>query len=321
MEERVAKKIALVIGNSDYHRFPRLKTPINNAKALSQALERLGFDVECRLDVNHDSLRHSLRNFGAAVEGADTAVVYFSGHGIGVNGRNYLIPVDARIDRIRDVIFEGVSLDLILFAVDGAKGFSLVMLDANFNNPFHIQLNHGRSEHSIELGFQDIKPPSNVLVTYSGEEHTFSIDKFGGLSPFAAVLISNIEKPGEGILKILREVRSNVIKETDGLQMPYLYGSLRSRDIYLGVPSAFAALESKYQSARRSQTYIGEVWNDAPSRRYRLSDWLWQGIIIGILVATYILSIWQGTISFELLAGAVIACGFLNLLRASREGN
>ena len=131
------RRVALVIGNSAYQRVAKLPNPVNDARAVAALLRGAGFDVvESRFDLDAASLRRAMGDFTDIANDADVAVVYYAGHGIEVDGNNYLIPVDAVLARDVDVEDETVSVDRVMKALDPAKRLRLVILDACRDNPF-----------------------------------------------------------------------------------------------------------------------------------------------------------------------------------------
>jgi uncharacterized caspase-like protein len=121
-ETAAERRVALVIGNGAYVNAGDLKNPVNDARAIASVLRRLGFAETTLLEnLQFDGLRRALQEFGPVADGADMAVIYFAGHGVEVDGQNYLIPVDAKLERARDVEFETATLSQALNAVDGAR--------------------------------------------------------------------------------------------------------------------------------------------------------------------------------------------------------
>jgi uncharacterized caspase-like protein len=132
------KRVALVIGNSNYRHAGRLTNPVNDAAAVAALLKSAGFAVvEPGSDVGIAQMRRALSDFADTARDSDIAVVYYAGHGIEVDGVNYLIPVDATLARDFDVEDETISLDRVLRAIDSARRLRLVILDACRTNPFH----------------------------------------------------------------------------------------------------------------------------------------------------------------------------------------
>ena len=135
------RRIALVIGNSAYKNVPALTNPQNDATAIATSLRNIGFEtVTLSIDATREKLIDALRAFADEAEKADWAMVYYAGHGIEVNGQNYLIPIDARLATDRDVQFEAIPLDQVMAALEGAKKLKLVLLDACRDNPFAPQM-------------------------------------------------------------------------------------------------------------------------------------------------------------------------------------
>ena len=131
------QRVALVIGNSAYQHVAKLPNPVNDAQAVAALFKRAGFDVvEIRLDLDAANLKRAMRDFTDMARDADVAVVYYAGHGIEVDGNNYLIPVDAVLERDVDVDDETVSVDRVMRALDPVKRLRLVILDACRDNPF-----------------------------------------------------------------------------------------------------------------------------------------------------------------------------------------
>ena len=146
-------RVALVIGNSAYSTVATLPNARRDADAVAASLKRVGFrTVIQHNDLARDRLIDTLRAFAAEADKADWAVVYFAGHGIEINGTNYLIPVDAKLSVDRDVQFEAVSFDQVMSAVEGAKKLRLVLLDACRDNPFANQMRKTVATRSVGPG-------------------------------------------------------------------------------------------------------------------------------------------------------------------------
>ena len=171
---------------------------------------------------------------------ADIAVIYYAGHGIEVELSNYLIPVDAVLERDTDVYDEALSLDRILIAVEPAKQLRLVILDASRDNPFSKRMKHA-SVHSIGRGLAKIEPTSpNALVAYAAKTGSTALDGDGGNSPFTTALKRHITTPGLDIRKAFGFVRDDVLKVTNNRQEPYVSGSLGGEDVLRFRPNRLA---------------------------------------------------------------------------------
>jgi uncharacterized caspase-like protein len=239
-------RVALVIGNSQYRNVPQLANPDNDAAAFAQTLKQAGFDVvDARHDLTGADMRRALRDFGDKARNADMAVIYYAGHGIEVEGTNYLIPVDAALQRDTDVYDEAVSLDRVLVAVESAKRLRLVILDACRDNPFNKTMKKV-SMRSVGRGLAKVEPTSpNTLIAYAAKAGSTAADGDSKNSPFTDALVRHIATPGLDVRKAFGFVRDDVLKVTNNRQEPYVYGSLGGEDVPLvpvkAAPSASAA--------------------------------------------------------------------------------
>ena len=230
------QRVALVIGNSAYEHVPMLTNPVNDATDIGAAFERLGFDVTRIENVGQQKFRQALQEFGRAAAVSEVAVIFYAGHGIEVDQRNYLIPVDARLASDRDVEFETVGLDLVMRAVDGASELRLVILDSCRDNPFAVLMQRAGATRSIGRGLARVEPVSQTLVAYAAKGGTVASDGVGRNSPYSKALLSQIETPGLELDLMFRRVRDEVLRLTGGRQEPFTYGSLSSQGAYLAQP-------------------------------------------------------------------------------------
>jgi uncharacterized caspase-like protein len=247
------RRIALVIGNSAYKNVPALTNPQKDANAIATSLRNVGFDtVTLAVDSTREKLIDSLRAFADEAEKADWAIVYYAGHGIEVNGQNYLIPTDAKLASDRDVQFEAIPLDQVMASLEGAKKLKLVLLDACRDNPFAPQMRRTAapapaaiaapstaggtvSSRSIGRGLGEVKVAGASLVVFAAKHGETALDGEGGNSPFAVAMVQRIATPGVEINKIFRLVRDDVMEATAGRQEPYTYGSLPGKEDFFFV--------------------------------------------------------------------------------------
>jgi uncharacterized caspase-like protein len=229
------QRVALVIGNSSYRNAPALANPVRDAAAVADMLRKAGFDVvESVHDVNNSDMRRSLREFSDKVQAADVAVVYFAGHGIEVDGQNYLIPVDAMLERDRDVYDEAISLDRVLQIVEPAKALRLVILDACRDNPFAKAMKRVTALRSLGRGLVAVEPArNNTLIAYAAKGGSTAEDGAGTNSPFATALLKYLPIPGLDLRQAFGMVRDDVMKATDNKQEPFVYGSLGGATVSL----------------------------------------------------------------------------------------
>ena len=216
------------LGNSTYAHIGRLPNPDNDARDISAALRRLGFEVTTELDADRVELTEALRAFTRRSAGADVSLVFYAGHGIEMDGVNYLVPVDARLERDVDVRFETVTVDDLLVSTTGAS-LRLLILDACRNNPLARSMQRTAATRTVSGGsFADLNEDllgDETLVAYAAAAGTTAADGRGRNSPYTAALLSHLETPLE-IGLLFRRVRAAVLAATNGAQRPHEYHSL-----------------------------------------------------------------------------------------------
>lgn len=229
------KRVALVIGNSAYKSAPRLTNPVNDATLVGGMFKKAGFDlVEVKLDLNAAEMRRALRDFGGRTREADVAVVYYAGHGIELDGTNYLIPTDATLETDSDVLDETLPLERALFAVEPARQLRLVILDACRDNPFSKTMKRTIAARAIGRGLAKVEPTSpNTMIAFAAKAGSTASDGDSKNSPFAAALVERLPTPGLDLRKAFGFVRDDVLKNTGYKQEPYVYGSLGGDDVPL----------------------------------------------------------------------------------------
>lgn len=229
------KRVALIIGNSAYDKVARLPNPTNDAALIAETLKSAGFDsVELRRDLKVGEMRRALRDFTDKSREADVAVVYYAGHGIEVDGTNYLVPVDAVLERDVDIYDEALSLERVLIAVEPAKQLRLVILDACRDSPFTRSMKRTMASRAIGRGLAKVEPTSpNTLIAYASKAGSTASDGDGKNSPFTVALSKHVTKPGLDLRKAFGYVRDDVLKSTGNRQEPYVYGSLGGDDVPL----------------------------------------------------------------------------------------
>jgi uncharacterized caspase-like protein len=179
-------------------------------------------------------MRLALRDFIEKSRDADVSVVYYAGHGIELDGVNYLIPVDAILERDTDIYDEAISLDRVLIAVEPAKKLRLVILDACRDSPFTRSMKRTLASRAIGRGLAKIEPTSsNTLIAFASKAGSTASDGDGKNSPFTTALVSHVTTPGLDLRKAFGYVRDDVLKSTGNKQEPYLYGSLGGDDLPL----------------------------------------------------------------------------------------
>jgi hypothetical protein len=239
-------RVALVIGNGAYQKVPALPNPPRDAGDVADALQQLGFNVTRLIDGDLAQMNQALIDFAAAAARADTAIVFYAGHGIEAGGQNWLIPVDAEIASDTDASKRAISLHQVQGLVEKTNG--LVILDACRDNPFAMKVateapaaaSGGKprtASRSISHGLAPTNPTGNVLIAFSAKDGTTAEDGTGRNSPFTSALLHHLGDPGLEVTFLFRIVRDEVMKATNNAQQPFVYGSLSKEAIYLKPPT------------------------------------------------------------------------------------
>jgi uncharacterized caspase-like protein len=181
-------------------------------------------------------MRRALREFGDNARNADVAVLYYAGHGIEVDGNNYLVPVDAVLERDTDVYDEALGLDRVLVAVESAKQLRLIILDACRDNPFAKTMKRTLAMRGVGQGLAKVEPTNpNTMIAFAAKAGFTAYDGDDGQknSPYAVALAAHLTKPGLDLRKAFGFVRDDVLKLTGNRQEPFIYGSLGGEDVSL----------------------------------------------------------------------------------------
>ncbi|HLN10592.1 MAG TPA: caspase family protein [Xanthobacteraceae bacterium] len=233
------RRVALVVGNSAYRNGAPLPNTVNDSTAIAQLFRAAGFDVvDSRRDLGSLDFKRAVREFMSETRNADVAVVYYAGHGIEVDGTNYLVPVDAKLASDFDAEDEAVSLDRIIRSIEPARRLRLVILDACRDNPFVTTMKRAVALRAVPSGLAKIEPAvSDTLIAYAAKAGSVSYDGGGPNSPFTTALLKHIAEPGLDIRLALGRVRDEVVRVTANKQEPFVYGSLGGATVSL-VPAA-----------------------------------------------------------------------------------
>src|SRR5262245_32247060 len=196
------KRVALVIGNGDYSKVAKLPNPPRDVDTVEKMLRAAGFDaVEVKRDLGRDAMRRALREFSDKVRGADIAVVFYAGHGIEVSGTNYLIPVDAALERDIDVEDDAVPLDRVSQVLEPAKRLRLVILDACRDNPFVRSMQRTVGTRSIGRGLAKVEVvTTDTLIAFAAKAGSVAEDGQGANSPYTSALVRHLATPGLDVL-------------------------------------------------------------------------------------------------------------------------
>ena len=218
------KRLALVIGNSEYVHGGNLKNPSNDARAMQGALERLGFAVLRHENCAQKEMKMAIDYFGRKLDGHEVGLFFYAGHGVQVGGANYLIPVDARLELEKDVEYDCVRADRVLAKMEAAgSDTNIVILDACRDNPF--ERSWRRSGKGGGLAFMNA--PSGSLIAYATSPGQTAADGAGTNGIYTGALLEHIQTPGISILQMFQRVRSDVMNRTGDRQVPWESTSLR----------------------------------------------------------------------------------------------
>lgn len=223
------RRVALVLGYSDYQQLPPLENPVNDASAIADLLRGLDFQVVEGLDQTREEALATLREFADVVEGAEIGLIYYAGHGIQVSGRNYLVPVDAAPRVAADLAFDSIAMDDLMRQVQARTQTVLFFLDACRDNPLptHVASVQGASRSlDSAQGLAPISVDVGSFTSYATGPNRVAYDGDGVNSPYTTALLEHLATPGLEIREAMDLVRRSVISATNGLQVPWDHSAL-----------------------------------------------------------------------------------------------
>jgi Caspase domain/Putative peptidoglycan binding domain len=238
------KRVAFVVGNGAYKNVAALPNPAIDAKSMAKVLRNVGFDVVEGTNLTREKMTERLLEFGKKAEGADVALFFYAGHGIALNGTNYLLPVDADIKSEMDVkLGSAINIDVTLEQTMADAKVKLVFLDACRDNPFasKIKSNNATRSVSVQSGLAEMKSGEGTLIAFAtGPGQTALDGQEGTNSPFTRALMANITAPGVEIQQAMTKVRAQVNEETNKNQLPWGHTNLIG-SVYLNAAPAAGA--------------------------------------------------------------------------------
>jgi tetratricopeptide (TPR) repeat protein len=222
------RRVALVVGNSEYRYAPRLANPTNDESDFANVLRQLGFDVVAGANLDRHGMDDAIREFGRKLDGADLALFFYAGHGLQVGGRNYLVPVDAKLERAGDLALDAVDISAVLAQMEAEKRVNLVFLDACRDNPLARSLagSLGTRGIAVGTGLASVQSAIGTMIVYATQPDNVALDGAGRNSPFTAALLKHIATPNVEIGTIMRRVRADVVAATRERQVPWDHSSL-----------------------------------------------------------------------------------------------
>jgi hypothetical protein len=267
------QRVALVIGNAAYKEAP-LTNPVNDARAIGQALQESGFTVILRENTDQRGMLSALREFGDKLRGGGTGLFYYAGHGMQIKGRNYLIPVGANVDREDEVAYSAVDAQAVLDKMESAgNAANIMILDACRNNPFV------RASRSGQGGLAQMEAPVGTLVAFATSPGAVASDGVGANGLYTQHLLSAMRQNGSKVEDVFKQVRANVRRDSQGKQVPWESTSLEGDFYFRGgaslatvaaVDSSVAVENALWDAVKNSnlpielQAYL----NRYPSGRY-----------------------------------------------------
>ncbi len=234
------ERVALVIGNTNYTDSP-LRNPINDARAMNQALVHLGFDVVLLTDGDQRSMQRAIGQFSRKLRGAKVALVYYSGHGIQAGGINYMVPIGAELESEGDMPLELVSVDAVMAQlVQAGTDVNILILDACRNNPFERGLHRslGRSG-----GLATVSAPKGTVIAYATAPGTTADDGDGANSPYTTALLRAMATPGKKVEEVFKDTRIELANTTNNRQISWESSSLIG-DFYFSAPGGAPPVHS-----------------------------------------------------------------------------
>ena len=255
-------RVALVIGNSDYGpAIGKLKNPVNDAKLMTATLKSLGFTVETVLNADQKTMKKAIKAFGSRLQQAGkgaTGLFYYAGHGVQVEGANFLLPVGAEIEKESDVEIESIAADDVMTQMQFAgNAVNLVFLDACRNNPL------ARSSRSVATGLARLDAPRGSFVGYSTAPGDVAADGEGANSLYAIALSEELKKPGISIEEAHRNVRARVLAETGQKQTPWDSSSLTGAVVLAGLTPEVAGGTNKTAQPSTETVYWESIKNSS----------------------------------------------------------
>ncbi|WP_075290259.1 caspase family protein [Pararhizobium arenae] len=261
-----AARVALLIGNQKYQATSQLNNPANDVELMKAAFEQAGFDsVTTVHDVTRGAMVRALRDFEDMAAGAEVAIIYYSGHGMEMNGENFLLPVDVTLKSDKDVEDEAIPLDRVQRSLEGAKRLKLVILDACRNNPFEQSMTRSISTRAVSRGLARVEPEAaDLLIAFASKAGTVAMDGEGKNSPFATALSKYLTEPGVDVRIALGKVRDEVVEVTNREQEPFVYGSLGGAQIFLNIKeiNINVTTDSQQQVSPNGQSAAAADWQN-----------------------------------------------------------
>lgn len=248
LSQQQQSRAALVIGNASYVE-GSLTNPTNDAADIAASLETLGFEVTLLLDQDLRSMESAIDTFNQQLREGSVGAFYYAGHGVQVDGENYLIPVDAELSYQADVRYEALALGKVLNAMESSESqVNIIIVDACRDNPFYRQWRLQNRNLSSPRGLAFQTPPEGTIISFATSPGDVAEDGTGRNSPYTRSLLRHMHTEDVDINAVLRLVRADVSRETESRQTPWYQESLVGF-FYLNPASDSAEVNPSQQGA------------------------------------------------------------------------
>jgi hypothetical protein len=250
------KRVALVIGNSEYINTPRLANPKNDAADMAAELQKLGFRVIEGRDLDKVAMDRKIRDFAQALVGAEVGLFFYAGHGLQVGGQNYLVPTDAELKTASALDFEMVRLDLVHRTMERETLTNILIIDACRDNPLARNLARALGTRSIQIGrgFAPVESGEGTLIGFSTQPGNVALDGKGRNSPYASALLKHLPTPGEDLPTILINVRNDVMEATGRRQVPWEHSALTAKFYFIPPKTPSQQIELEFWASVKDST-------------------------------------------------------------------
>lgn len=217
------KRLALIIGNSNYVGTNKLPNPVNDASDMATALKKLGFDVMIYTDLNNKGMRQAINTFGEKLRDYQVGLFYYAGHGVQNEGNNYLVPVDAQPESKNEIEYECLDANRILTKMEDARTrTNIVVLDACRNNPLDRSWSRGGDNN----GLASMDAPIGSVIAYATAPGKTAADGNGRNGLYTSALLKALQTPNQTIIQLFQQVRAEVLKQSNNRQIPWESTSL-----------------------------------------------------------------------------------------------
>jgi Caspase domain len=250
------RRVALVIGNSEYKHTPRLDNPKHDAADMATTLGNLGFAVMEGRDLDKASMDLKIRDFAQALRGAQVGLFFYSGHGLQVAGQNYLVPIDAELTTASAIDFDMVRLDLVHRAMERETNTNILIMDACRDNPLARNLARALGTRSAQIGrgFAPMESGEGTLIGFSTQPGNVALDGTGRNSPYVAALLKYMTTPGDDVSTILINVRNDVMQATGRRQVPWEHSAMTARFYFVPAKTTAQQVELEFWASVKDST-------------------------------------------------------------------